>query len=149
MEITGGEVQAYMVDDDSTSQSNSCGRCLDHRAVCGHRPGTADDVFRSALFSVHPNTLSLMHFTFGGCCNKSLHLQPLQRCYCGNSGSTASACVMRRHYPITYTQSLHAINGFIAVGRVGNLFCGRPSWLRYGNLQNVENSYSKIVKYFM
>ena len=61
--------------------------------------------------------------------NKSLHLQPLQRCYCENSGSSASACVMRRHYSITYTQSLHTINGLLAVGRVGNLLCGRPSYI--------------------
>ena len=28
----------------------------------------------------------------------------------------------------TYAQTLHAINGLLAVGRVGNLLCGRPSW---------------------
>ena len=37
-----------------------------------------------------------LHFTVGECLNKSLHLQPLQRCYCGNSGNPASACLMRR-----------------------------------------------------
>ena len=46
------------------------------------------------------------HFTVGGWWNKSLHLQPLQRCYCENLGSPASACVMRRHYSMAYTQSL-------------------------------------------
>ena len=57
-----------------------------------------------------------MHFTVSGCWNKSLKLQPLQRCYCENSGSHASACVMQRHYSVTYTQSLHAVSGFIAPG---------------------------------
>ena len=68
------------------------------------------------------------HFTVGVCRNKSLQYQPLRQCYCENWRSTVSACVMRRRYPITYTQSLHAINGLIAVGRVGNLLCGRPSY---------------------
>ena len=63
-----------------------------------------------------------LHFTVGGSCNKSLHLQPLQRCYCENSGSPASACII--------TQSLHAINGLIAVGQMGNSFCWRPSYNR-------------------
>ena len=69
------------------------------------------------------------HFTVGGSWNKSLNLRPLQRCYCENSGSPASACVMRRHYSITYIQSVHAIIGLIAVGLVGNLFCGHPSYI--------------------
>ena len=56
------------------------------------------------------------HFTVGGSWNKSLHLQPLQRCYCEDSESPASACVMRHHYCITYTQSLHASS---------SLFCPR------------------------
>ena len=67
------------------------------------------------------------HLTVDGRWNKSLQFQPLQQCYCENSGSPASVCVMRRHYSITYTQSLHAINGLLAVGRVGNLLCGHPS----------------------
>ena len=46
------------------------------------------------------------HFTVGGSWNKSPQLQPLQRCYCENSGNITSACVMRRQYFITYTQSL-------------------------------------------
>ena len=29
---------------------------------------------------------------------------------------------------MTYTQSLHAMNVLVAVGRVGNLFCGRPTY---------------------
>ena len=57
-------------------------------------------------------------------------LQPLQRCYCDNSESLASACVMRHHYSITYMQSLHAINDLIAVGQVGNLLCGRISYIK-------------------
>ena len=63
------------------------------------------------------------HFTVGGSWNKSLHLQPLQRCYCEISGSPASACVMRSHCFITYTQFFHAIIGLLAVGEVGNLLC--------------------------
>ena len=67
--------------------------------------------------------------TVGGSWNKSLHLQPLQGCYCENSGSPVSAGVMQHRYSITYTQSLRAINGLLPVGRVGNLLCGRPSYL--------------------
>ena len=68
------------------------------------------------------------NYTVGGCWNKSLHLQPLQRRYCENSGGPASARVVRRYYCITYTQSLYAIIGSIAVGLVRNLVCGRPSY---------------------
>ena len=68
------------------------------------------------------------HFIVVEYWNKSLHLQPLQRCYCGNLVNPASACVLRRHYSITYTQSLHAIKGLIVEGRVGNLLCGRLSY---------------------
>ena len=75
------------------------------------------------------NLYHRQHLTVGGSWNKSLHLQPLQRCYCENSGSSASACVMRSHYSITYTQSLHAINGLITVGRVRNLLCGRSLYI--------------------
>ena len=60
------------------------------------------------------------------CWNKSIHLQPLQRCYCWNSGSPASTCVMRHHCFITHVQSLDAVNGLLAVGRLGDLqisFC--------------------------
>ena len=45
------------------------------------------------------------HFTVGWCWNKSLHLQPLQRCYFENSGSPASVSVIRRHYFIIYIVS--------------------------------------------
>ena len=60
----------------------------------------------------------------GGSWNKNFQNQPLQRCYCENSGSPASTCVMRHHYSIMYTRSLHAINGLLAMGRVRNLLCG-------------------------
>ena len=83
------------------------------------------DEFRSALCSVHSETSSQTALQAGGNWNKNVHFQPLQRCYCENSGSPARACVMRCRYSITYTQSLHAINGLLAVGRVGNLLCGR------------------------
>ena len=36
---------------------------------------------------------------------------------------------MQRHYSITHTQSLHLINGLIVGGLVGNLLCGRPSYI--------------------
>ena len=93
------------------------------------------DEFRSVLRSVHSKTLLQTHFTVGGSWNKNLYLKPLQRCYCEDSESPASACAMRRHYYITYTQSLHAVNELIAVGRVGNLLCGEVvslmmSWKR-------------------
>ena len=48
-------------------------------------------------------------------------------CHCEMSGSPASAYVMRLHYSVMYAQLLRAISGLIAVGRVGNLLCGRPS----------------------
>ena len=44
--------------------------------------------------------------------------------------STTSACVMRHHYSIMYIHLLHAINGLLAVGRLGNLLCGRLSCFR-------------------
>ena len=46
------------------------------------------------------------HFTVGECWNKSFHVQPLQRCYRENSGSSASACLMRCHYSVTYRVTL-------------------------------------------
>ena len=85
------------------------------------------------------------YFTVGGCWNKSLYLEPLQRCYCENSRSPASACVIQSHYSITYTQSLHTINGLIAVGRVGNLLCGRPSYLT--NARFLEREISVLQRY--
>ena len=69
------------------------------------------------------------HFTVGGRWNKSLHLQPLQRCYCKNSGSPASAFVIRRHFSIKYTQPLHGIIGLLSVGRVGNVLFRRSSYV--------------------
>ena len=37
------------------------------------------------------------------------------------------------HYSITYKQSLHAMNGLIAVGGVGNLLCRHPSYQKYSD----------------
>ena len=54
---------------------------------------------------------------------------------CETSGSPASSCVMRRHYSITYMESLHAINGLPAVGRFGNLICGRPSYFELTGIE--------------
>ena len=54
--------------------------------------------FRSALCSVHSEIYHRPHFIVGWSWNKSLHLLPQQRCYCENSASPVSACVMRRHY---------------------------------------------------
>ena len=54
--------------------------------------GTIDNEFLSALCSVQSKILSQMHFTVGGSKNKSLHFQPLPRCYCEDSVSPASAC---------------------------------------------------------
>ena len=44
------------------------------------------------------------HFIVGRSWNKSLHLKLLQWCYWENSGSPTSACVVWRHYTITYMQ---------------------------------------------
>ena len=77
------------------------------------------------------------HFTVYGCWNKSLHLQPLQLCYCENSESSVNACVMRRHYSITYMQSLYAINGLIPVGRVGKLTLWTPLVFNF-NFDNID-----------
>ena len=49
---------------------------------------TANDAFRSTLCI--QNLYHRPHFTVGGSWNKSL-LQPLQRCYCENWGSPATA----------------------------------------------------------
>ena len=63
--------------------------------------------------AVHTKLYHRSNLIVGGSWNKSLNLQPLQRCYCENSGSSASACVMRRHCSITYSQSIHAVNGLL------------------------------------
>ena len=44
-------------------------------------------------------------------------------------------------YFTTYNQSLHAINGSTAVGRVGNTLCRRPSYHRLGG----ERANTKVV----
>ena len=78
-----------------------------------------------AMLCAFKNVITDRTSQVGGSWKKSLHLQPLQWCYCENSGSPASACVMRRRYSITYKQSFHAIYGLLAAGRVGNLLCVR------------------------
>ena len=76
--------------------------------------------------------------TVGERWNRSLQIQPLQRCYCENYGSIAAACVMRRHYSITSMRSLHAINGLLAVERVGNLLCGHHIRLYFKKYKNYQ-----------
>ena len=55
----------------------------------------------------------------------------LQSAGTGIRAAIFNHCVMRRHYSIMYTQSLHAISGLIAVWRMGKLLCGRPSFMRF------------------
>ena len=88
------------------------------------------------------------HFTVSGSWNKSPQLQPLQRCSCENSGSSASASVMRRHYFITYMQSLHPITGLLTVGRVRNLLCGLPvHWVLLSRDIRSEGSITIVKKF--
>jgi hypothetical protein len=77
--------------------------------------------------------------------NKSLHLQQLQRYYCENAGSTVSACAMLQHCSITYVQSLRAIYGLLAVGRVGNLLCGRATYYWHTFLILKQLKLAKII----
>ena len=45
------------------------------------------------------------------------------------------------YYSIMYRQLLHSINGLLAVGKVGNILCERPSYkkcLRRRKLTNLE-----------
>ena len=83
-----------------------------------------------------------MHFTVRRAWVKSFHLQLLQECYCENSGSPTSASVMRHCYFIKCMQSLRAINGLLAVGQVGNLLCGRLSYVLYYKQINMEGAQS-------
>ena len=134
---TSSTRSSVMMDGLPLRSSCSCCRtavnCLhQRRTICllmtlTHRPGTANDEFRSTLWfcafkNFNTDALHSRHEL-----HKNLYNQLLQRCYCENSGISASACVIRRNFSITYTQSLHAVNGLIAVGRVGNLLCGLPS----------------------
>ena len=85
-------------------------------------------------------------FTVAGCWNKSLQLELLPRCYCENSGGPASARVMRQYYSSTYMQPFQVINILLAVGRVGNLLCGRPSYIikklsRHYQFHEISNFY--------
>ena len=82
------------------------------------------------------------HFTVGGSWHKSLHLQPLQRCYCDNSGSPTSVSVMRRHYSMTCMQSLQTIKYLLAVGRMRNILCRRHFYTRFKNSREMEQVYT-------
>ena len=64
-------------------------RCVDRRAVWGHRLGTTDCEFRSALCSVHSKTLSQTVYHSRLVLDKSLHLEPLQRCSFSNISVTS------------------------------------------------------------
>ena len=68
--------------------------------------------------------------TVGGSWNKNFHPQPLQPCHYENSGNSGRAGILRPHYSMTYTQLVHARTGLLAVGRVGNLICGRSSYVK-------------------
>ena len=62
----------------------------------------------------------------GGSWYKSLQLQPLQQCYCENSESQASTCVMRRHH----SYHVHAVASrnkwFTKYGASGKLTLWTP-----------------------
>ena len=119
MEITGRDVRALGWVIKQLPAELLQEMCWPSRRVWPYT-GTAHNEFR-----LDSETLHRPHFKVGGCC---LHFQPLQRCYCQNSGSPTTSCVMQRHYSITYTQSLHAIIGLISVRRKENLLCGRSSY---------------------
>ena len=46
---------------------------------------------------------------------------------------------------IKYTQSLHAMNGLIAVGQVGKLLCGRPSYYASKLTVHAENMLRNVL----
>ena len=98
--MTGSEVGGIRWMMSKHIQPNSLRRYVDSQATCGHSTGIADGEFRSAMCSVQPiqKDFHRLNFTVDGSWNTSLRVQPLQRYYCENSGSPASACVMRRHY---------------------------------------------------
>ena len=127
MKITGREVRAIGWMMIKQIPANSCRRCVNCRAVCGHRYGTADE-FRSTLCSVHSKTLSETTFTVGGRVLKK-RTSILNRCN--------NATVRIREVPLVHascdvltlsrtSSRFYAINDLIAVGCVGNLLCGRP-----------------------
>ena len=76
----------------------------------------------------------------GGCWNKSLHLQPLQRCYCENSGSPDSSYVMRCHY----SYHVHAIASrnkwFTSGGTSGKI----SLWMPLVHYQNNSRIYQPL-----
>ena len=119
----------YRMDDDQTPPSRtSAGDVLTvERCVAIDLAQLTTYFYRRYALCIQ-NLYHSPHFTVGGCWNKSLYLQPLQRCYSENSGSPAKAFIMWRDYSMTYMQSLREINGLTAVRRVGNLLCGCPSF---------------------
>ena len=72
------------------------------------------------------------------------HFTALQRGYCEIWGSPGSACVMRRHYAITYKQSLHAVNDLIPVKQVRNLLRGHPSYQKYSGPLEPISGYASV-----
>ena len=58
------------------------------------------------------------YFKVGRRWNKSLLLQPLQRCFCENTRSPASACVMQHHY---FNAVASYNKWFTSCGRSGKL----------------------------
>ena len=51
----------------NTSQLNSCRRCVDCRAMCGHRPGTAEMNFDQCYALYIQKLYQSLHFTISGC----------------------------------------------------------------------------------
>ena len=75
------------------------------------------DEFWSILCSVHSKIYHKPHFNIGRSWNKSLHLQPLQRYYCKNSGSL--------HHTTSLLYHIHAVAScnkwFTSCGMSGKL----------------------------
>ena len=59
----------------------------------------------------------LYHWRTSQSAGAGIRASTYNRCNCENSGSPASAYVMGRHYFVTYTHSLHAINGLLKLER--------------------------------
>ena len=97
-----------------------CRICADRRALCGQRPGRADDEFRSPLCYVH-SKIFITDRTWQSA-DSGIRDSIFNRC---NDATVRTREVPLVHSSITYTQSLHAINSLPAVGWVGNLLCGR------------------------
>ena len=91
--------------------------------VIAHSPTLPSLYLRHSYFSNHSVASPTSHFI----------LQPFFRFSYVTSSSLNSPgeppiAPCESHYSITYKHSLHVTNNFIAVGLVGNLFCGRPSY---------------------